>query len=92
MYLFYSLLRSLHLLPLTPKLIPRGPEEAPYSPPSEAQREEYAQLLSRITEQPHLGLQGPDYVTGSNLPSHSDVQISCFTGVRIQVSLSFLQF
>ena len=28
---------------------------------------------------------GADYVTGSNLPSHSDVQLSCFTGHRIQV-------
>lgn len=28
---------------------------------------------------------GADYVMGSNLPSHSDVQVSCFTGNRIQV-------
>lgn len=75
----------------TPKPVHRGPEEGTDSPPSEAQREAHTQLLSRITDgQPHLGLQGPDYVTGSNLPSHSDVQISCFTGVRIQVRLAFL--
>lgn len=30
-------------------------------------------------------LRGADYVMGSNLPSHSDVQVSCFTGNRIQV-------
>lgn len=28
---------------------------------------------------------GADYVMGSSLPSHSDVQLSCFTGNRIQV-------
>ncbi|XP_041912815.1 WD repeat-containing protein 17 isoform X4 [Alosa alosa] len=69
----------------------KGSVEPSYSPPSEAQREAYAQLLSRITEQPHMGLQGPDYVTGSNLPSHSEVQISCFTGVRIQGPVFFLE-
>lgn len=37
-----------------------------------------------------LVLCGADYVTGSNLPSHSDVQVSCFTGHRIQVGVSLL--
>uniref|UniRef100_A0A3B4VS08 WD repeat domain 17 n=1 Tax=Seriola dumerili TaxID=41447 RepID=A0A3B4VS08_SERDU len=45
------------------------------SPPSERQKEEFS---------PALVLCGADYVTGSNLPSHSDVQLSCFTGHRIQ--------
>lgn len=65
----------------------RGPDEAPYTPPSEAQKAEHARLLDRLQEEPLRGLEGPDYVTGSNLPSHSDVQVSCFTGLRIQVSL-----
>lgn len=34
-----------------------------------------------------LVLCGADYVTGSNLPSHADAQLSCFTGHRIQVWL-----
>ena len=63
----------------------RSPEEVTYTPPSEAQKAEYALLLSRIKEEPLGGMEGPDHVTGSNLPSHSDVQISCFTGQRIQV-------
>ncbi|XP_019899455.1 WD repeat-containing protein 17 isoform X3 [Esox lucius] len=70
---------------------PGGPHEAPYSPPSEAQKEEYARLLDRLSEEPLRGLEGPDYVTGSNLPSHSDVQMSCFTGLRIQGPVFFLE-
>uniref|UniRef100_A0A673KA03 WD repeat-containing protein 17-like n=1 Tax=Sinocyclocheilus rhinocerous TaxID=307959 RepID=A0A673KA03_9TELE len=62
-----------------------------YTPPSEAQKTEYSQLLSRMREEPIKGLEGPDYVTGSNLPSHSDVQISCFTGLRIQGPAFFLE-
>jgi len=42
-------------------------------------------LVSRIQEEPLKGMVGPDYVTGSNLPSHSDGHISCLTGLRIQV-------
>ncbi|KAJ8281023.1 hypothetical protein GJAV_G00062480 [Gymnothorax javanicus] len=67
------------------------PEESPYTPPSEAQEAEYAVLLDRIKEEPLRGMEGPDYVTGSSLPSHSDVQISCFTGLRIQGPVFFLE-
>uniref|UniRef100_A0A672PNA3 Gem-associated protein 5 TPR domain-containing protein n=1 Tax=Sinocyclocheilus grahami TaxID=75366 RepID=A0A672PNA3_SINGR len=66
-------------------------DDALYNPPSEAQKREYSQLLSRMSEEPIKGLEGPDYVTGSNLPSHSDVQISCFTGLRIQGPAFFLE-
>uniref|UniRef100_A0A667WLY8 WD repeat domain 17 n=1 Tax=Myripristis murdjan TaxID=586833 RepID=A0A667WLY8_9TELE len=38
-----------------------------------------------------LVLYGMDYVTGSNLPSHSDVQLSCFTGHRIQGPVFLLE-
>uniref|UniRef100_H2TK73 WD repeat domain 17 n=1 Tax=Takifugu rubripes TaxID=31033 RepID=H2TK73_TAKRU len=34
---------------------------------------------------------GADYVMGSNLPSHSDVQVSCFTGNRIQGPVFLLE-
>ncbi|XP_077574603.1 WD repeat-containing protein 17 isoform X1 [Stigmatopora nigra] len=34
---------------------------------------------------------GADYVTGSNLPSHSDVQLSCFTAQRIQGPVFLLE-
>ncbi|XP_039546854.1 WD repeat-containing protein 17 isoform X4 [Pimephales promelas] len=66
-------------------------DDTSYAPPSEAQKTEYNQLLSRMREDPIKGLEGPDYVTGSNLPSHSDVQISCFTGLRIQGPAFFLE-
>ncbi|XP_069796992.1 WD repeat-containing protein 17 [Narcine bancroftii] len=66
-------------------------EDVPYTPPSESQREAYAILLNRIEEEPIKGLIGPDYVTGSNLPSHSDVHISCLTGLRIQGPVYFLE-
>uniref|UniRef100_A0AAR2L783 WD repeat domain 17 n=1 Tax=Pygocentrus nattereri TaxID=42514 RepID=A0AAR2L783_PYGNA len=69
----------------------KGTEETPYTPPTEVQKAEYSQLLSRMREEPLRGLQGPDYVTGSSLPSHSDVQISCFTGLRIQGPVFFLE-
>uniref|UniRef100_A0A3B3SDE3 WD repeat domain 17 n=1 Tax=Paramormyrops kingsleyae TaxID=1676925 RepID=A0A3B3SDE3_9TELE len=61
------------------------------TPPTESQRAEHALLMSRIGEEPLKGMEGPDYVTGSNLPSHSDVQISCFTGLRIQGPVFFLE-
>uniref|UniRef100_A0A3Q3X003 Gem-associated protein 5 TPR domain-containing protein n=1 Tax=Mola mola TaxID=94237 RepID=A0A3Q3X003_MOLML len=48
------------------------------SPPSKCQAEEFI-------------LCGADYVTGSNLPSHSDVQLSCFTGHRIQGPVFLLE-
>ncbi|XP_050965614.1 WD repeat-containing protein 17 isoform X2 [Labeo rohita] len=67
------------------------PDTFPYCPASEAQKREYSQLLSRTREELIKGLEGPDYVTGSNLPSHSDVQISCFTGLRIQGPAFFLE-
>ncbi|KAK1791973.1 hypothetical protein P4O66_013194, partial [Electrophorus voltai] len=57
----------------------KGAEDPPYMCPTEAQRVEFSHLLRRMGEEPARGPQGPDYVTGSNLPSHSDVQISCFT-------------
>uniref|UniRef100_A0A3B3X6W8 Gem-associated protein 5 TPR domain-containing protein n=1 Tax=Poecilia mexicana TaxID=48701 RepID=A0A3B3X6W8_9TELE len=38
-----------------------------------------------------LVLVGPDYVTGSNLPSHSDLHLSCFTGHRIQGPVFLLE-
>uniref|UniRef100_A0A8C5FIC9 WD repeat domain 17 n=1 Tax=Gadus morhua TaxID=8049 RepID=A0A8C5FIC9_GADMO len=52
------------------------------SPPSEEQSQEFTCSLV---------LFGPDYVTGSNLPSHSDVQLSCFTGQRIQGPVFLLE-
>uniref|UniRef100_A0A8C4TXD3 WD repeat domain 17 n=1 Tax=Falco tinnunculus TaxID=100819 RepID=A0A8C4TXD3_FALTI len=61
------------------------------TPPSEWQRTVYSVLVSRIQEEPLKGMVGPDYVTGSNLPSHSDVHISCLTGLRIQGPVFFLE-
>uniref|UniRef100_A0A8C5CRW8 WD repeat domain 17 n=1 Tax=Gadus morhua TaxID=8049 RepID=A0A8C5CRW8_GADMO len=63
------------------------------SPPSEEQSQEFTCLQNRIcpTEIGSLVLFGPDYVTGSNLPSHSDVQLSCFTGQRIQGPVFLLE-
>ncbi|XP_060780872.1 WD repeat-containing protein 17 isoform X1 [Neoarius graeffei] len=69
----------------------KGVEETPYTPPTEARRADYTRLLSRMRAEPLKSLQGPDYVTGSSLPSHSDVQISCFTGLRIQGPVFFLE-
>ncbi|XP_014826293.1 PREDICTED: WD repeat-containing protein 17 isoform X1 [Poecilia mexicana] len=66
----------------------------PGSPPSESQREEFSCLQRKIqsSEPGALVLVGPDYVTGSNLPSHSDLHLSCFTGHRIQVSACAVLF
>ncbi|XP_059902752.1 WD repeat-containing protein 17 isoform X2 [Gadus macrocephalus] len=63
------------------------------SPPSEEQSQEFTCLQNRIcpTEIGSVVLFGPDYVTGSNLPSHSDVQLSCFTGQRIQGPVFLLE-
>ncbi|XP_077158547.1 WD repeat-containing protein 17 isoform X7 [Paroedura picta] len=69
----------------------KSAEELPCTPPSKLQQEVYATLLSRIKEEPLKGMEGPDYVTGSNLPSHSDVHISCLTGLRIQGPVFFLE-
>ncbi|NWH72080.1 WDR17 protein, partial [Piaya cayana] len=66
-------------------------DESPCTPPSESQRMVYSVLISRIQEEPLKGMVGPDYVTGSNLPSHSDVHISCLTGLRIQGPVFFLE-
>lgn len=63
----------------------RSSEESPYTPPSESQRMVYTSLLKKLKEEPLRGTIGPDYVTGSNLPSHSDIHISCLTGLKIQV-------
>ncbi|MED6254489.1 WD repeat-containing protein 17 [Ataeniobius toweri] len=62
-------------------------------PPSESQREEFICLERRIlpTEPAALVLSGADYVTGSNLPSHSDLHLSCFTGHRIQGPVFLLE-
>ncbi|VFV26960.1 Hypothetical predicted protein [Lynx pardinus] len=69
----------------------RSPEESPYTPPSDSQRMVYATLLKRLQEEPLKGIVGPDYVTGSNLPSHSDIHISCLTGSKIQGPVFFLE-
>uniref|UniRef100_A0A8C5PQP5 WD repeat domain 17 n=2 Tax=Leptobrachium leishanense TaxID=445787 RepID=A0A8C5PQP5_9ANUR len=69
----------------------KSSEDLPYTPPSEAQKKIYSSLLQKIREEPLKGLIGPDYVTGSNLPSHSDVHISCLTGLRIQGPVFFLE-
>uniref|UniRef100_A0A669PUM3 WD repeat domain 17 n=1 Tax=Phasianus colchicus TaxID=9054 RepID=A0A669PUM3_PHACC len=65
--------------------------ELPCTPPSESQKKVYSILVSRIQEEPLKGMIGPDYVSGSNLPSHSDVHISCLTGLRIQGPVFFLE-
>uniref|UniRef100_A0ABI7VVR5 WD repeat domain 17 n=1 Tax=Felis catus TaxID=9685 RepID=A0ABI7VVR5_FELCA len=69
----------------------RSPEESPHTPPSDSQRMVYATLLKRLQEEPLKGIVGPDYVTGSNLPSHSDIHISCLTGLKIQGPVFFLE-
>ncbi|KAJ7409713.1 hypothetical protein WISP_112882 [Willisornis vidua] len=69
----------------------RPSDELPCTPPSESQRAMYSVLLSRIQEEPLKGMVGPDCVTGSNLPSHSDVHISCLTGLKIQGPVFFLE-
>ncbi|NXP61111.1 WDR17 protein, partial [Chloropsis cyanopogon] len=66
-------------------------EELPCTPPSESQRALYSGLVSRIQGEPLKGMIGPDCVTGSNLPSHSDVHISCLTGLKIQGPVFFLE-
>ncbi|XP_060102497.1 WD repeat-containing protein 17 isoform X5 [Heteronotia binoei] len=66
-------------------------EELPCTPPSELQQEVFATLVSRIKEEPLKGMIGPDFVTGSNLPSHSDAHVSCLTGLRIQGPVFFLE-
>ncbi|KFP71818.1 WD repeat-containing protein 17 [Acanthisitta chloris] len=66
-------------------------DELPCTPPSESQRTVYSVLVSRIQEEPLKGMVGPDCVTGSNLPSHSDVHISCLTGLKIQGPVFFLE-
>ncbi|KAM4836670.1 WD repeat-containing protein 17 isoform 4-T4 [Thomomys bottae] len=66
-------------------------EDSPCTPPSDSQRTVYATLLKRLKEEPLTGIIGPDYVTGSNLPSHSDIHISCFTGLKIQGPVYFLE-
>nr|XP_060635588.1 WD repeat-containing protein 17 [Anolis sagrei ordinatus] len=69
----------------------KSSDECPHTPPSELQQEVYETLLSRIKEEPLKVKIGPDYVTGSNLPSHSDVHVSCLTGLRIQGPVFFLE-
>ncbi|XP_032154589.1 WD repeat-containing protein 17 isoform X6 [Sapajus apella] len=69
----------------------RSLEDSPYTPPSDSQRMVYATLLKRLKEESLKGIIGPDYVTGSNLPSHSDIHISCLTGLKIQGPVFFLE-
>ncbi|KAM5277830.1 WD repeat-containing protein 17 isoform 6-T11 [Hipposideros larvatus] len=71
--------------------INQSSEESPYTPPSESQRMVYTTLLKKLKEEPLRGTIGPDYVTGSNLPSHSDIHISCLTGLKIQGPVYFLE-
>lgn len=59
-------------------------------PPSESQREEFSCLEERVKTDNSV-ISGADYVTGSNLPSHSDAQLSCFTGHRIQGPVFLLE-
>ncbi|KAG9479908.1 hypothetical protein GDO78_011761 [Eleutherodactylus coqui] len=66
-------------------------DDLPYTPPTETQRRIYSSIVQKIKEEPIKGLIGPDYVTGSNLPSHSDVHVSCLTGLRIQGPVFFLE-
>uniref|UniRef100_A0A8C0L9Q0 WD repeat domain 17 n=1 Tax=Canis lupus dingo TaxID=286419 RepID=A0A8C0L9Q0_CANLU len=69
----------------------RSSEESACTPPSDSQKMVYATLLKRLQEEPLGGIVGPDYVTGSNLPSHSDTHISCLTGLKIQGPVFFLE-
>lgn len=69
--------------------VPRPTDELPCTPPSESQRALYSALVSRIQEEPLKGMVGPDCVTGSNLPSHSDIHTSCLTGLKIQVQFQW---
>ncbi|XP_014403244.1 PREDICTED: WD repeat-containing protein 17 [Myotis brandtii] len=66
-------------------------EDSPYIPASESQRRVYAALLRRLQAEPLRGMVGPDYVTGSHLPSHSDARISCLTGLKIQGPVYLLE-
>ncbi|XP_069349400.1 WD repeat-containing protein 17 isoform X2 [Eulemur rufifrons] len=65
-------------------------EDSPYTP-SDSQRMVYSTLLRRLKEESLQRIIGPDYVTGSNLPSHSDIHISCLTGLKIQGPVFFLE-
>uniref|UniRef100_A0A8C3U5Y8 WD repeat domain 17 n=1 Tax=Catharus ustulatus TaxID=91951 RepID=A0A8C3U5Y8_CATUS len=69
----------------------KSTDELPCTPPSESQRALYSVIISRIQEEPLKGMVGPDCVTGSNLPSHSDVHTSCLTGLKIQGPVFFLE-
>ncbi|XP_036619353.1 WD repeat-containing protein 17 isoform X1 [Trichosurus vulpecula] len=69
----------------------KSTEDPPYTPPSDSQRMIYASLLKKMKEETLRGITGPDSVTGSNLPSHSDVHISCLTGLKIQGPVFFLE-
>lgn len=63
----------------------RSSDELLQIPPSELQQQIYTTMLSRIKEEPLQVTIGTNYVSGSNFPSHSDVHISCLTGLKIQV-------
>uniref|UniRef100_A0A5F8G5C9 WD repeat domain 17 n=1 Tax=Monodelphis domestica TaxID=13616 RepID=A0A5F8G5C9_MONDO len=65
--------------------------ELPHTSPTDSQRMIYESLLKKMKEEPLREITGPDYVTGSNLPSHSAVYISCLTGLKIQGPVFFLE-
>ncbi|XP_044537602.1 WD repeat-containing protein 17 [Gracilinanus agilis] len=69
----------------------RSTEELPHTPPTDSQRMIYESLLKKMKEEPLKEIIGPDYVTGSNLPSHSAIHISCLTGLKIQGPVFFLE-
>lgn len=58
--------------------------------PTPEQKAVWDLLLKRVGAEPSACLVGEDMVTGSLLPSHSDVQVSCLTGERIKGQAFFL--
>ncbi|XP_039176577.1 WD repeat-containing protein 17 isoform X1 [Crotalus tigris] len=69
----------------------KSSDELPEILPSELQQQIYTTMLSRIKEEPLQVTIGTNYVSGSNFPSHSDVHISCLTGLKIQGPVFFLE-
>ncbi|XP_013910742.1 PREDICTED: WD repeat-containing protein 17 isoform X1 [Thamnophis sirtalis] len=69
----------------------KSSDELLQMPSSELQQQIYATMLSRIKEEPLQVTIGTNYVSGSNLPGHSDIHISCLTGLRIQGPVFFLE-
>ncbi|KAM6440167.1 WD repeat-containing protein 17 isoform 1-T4 [Liasis olivaceus] len=73
------------------QILNKSSDELLQIPPSEVQQQIYTTMVSRIKEEPLQVTIGPNCVSGSNLPSHSDVHISCLTGLRIQGPVFFLE-